>query len=212
VTPEVLVRAGINESLARRTIVSLKVLDLLDEKGAPTKQWDDLRAARGDDEYQKRLQEWLRSVYSEVLQYANPETDSLARVTEAFRGYKPDGQRKAMALLLVGLWKYAGLPVPEEKGPGPSTPARPRPVRGPGPKSQRRREPEVGTARVVSAGDLPPGLVGLLQQIPRDGGGWTAQRRSGFLKAFEGVLDFSVPVVQDGADLTDEVATGVDSS
>jgi hypothetical protein len=46
--------------------------------------------------------------------------------------------------------------------------------------------------------DLPPGLVGLLRQIPRDGTAWTAEKREGFLNAFTAVLDYSVPVGDPG--------------
>ena len=51
-----------------------------------------------------------RRLDADVLQFADPSMHSLDRVTEAFRSYEPAGQRRAMAALLVGLWRYAGLP------------------------------------------------------------------------------------------------------
>ena len=61
-------------------------------------------------------------------------------------------------------------------------------------------------------GELPPGLVGLLQQIPRGGKGWTQETRDNFLTAFTAVLDFTVPIRPIGLeDLTDE-NMGVNSS
>lgn len=206
VTADVLARAGIPETLGNRTILSLKQLDLLDETGKPTQQFEDLRLARGVDEYQSRLQEWIRAVYADVLQYTDPSVDSQSRVAEAFRTYEPGGQRKAMALLLIGLWKYAGLPVPEpEKG---GTRANmtvsenrrpPKVLRG----VQPRKRPDLGKGTKVDD-DLPPGLIGLLQQIPRGGKGWTKDNRANFLTAFTAVLDFTVPVRPEGLeDFTD---------
>src|SRR5262245_31100170 len=73
VTTEVVARAGVQESLARRTVQALKQLGLIDsETGKPTEQWEAFRSARGQDEYETRLQEWLRGVYADVLQYADP--------------------------------------------------------------------------------------------------------------------------------------------
>lgn len=123
ISAETLTRAGVPESISNRTLSSLKLLELVEESGAPSTQFQALKQARGDEEYRTRLQEWLRGVYAEVLQYTDPSTDSPERVAEAFRTYEPAGQRKAMAALLIGLWKLAGLPTPE----GTPTPRRSQP-------------------------------------------------------------------------------------
>jgi hypothetical protein len=195
ITPDVLTRAQVPESIASRTLNSLKMLDLVDEAGEPTQQFKDLRLARGEDEYHERLQEWLRAVYAEVLQYTDPSTDSPDRVAEAFRTYEPAGQRRSMASLLIGLWRYSGLPVPSEQV------SRPRPTAPRAPRRQAapRSTPAVPiqpspTIESTDEPGLPPGLVGLLRQIPRNGNSWTPKRRDDFLAAFTAVLDFSVPV------------------
>lgn len=196
VTPDTLERVGVPESLARRTFQSFVTLELLHDDGTPTEQFQAFRATRGDEEYRSRLQAWLRGVYADVLQYADPSTDPYDRVTEAFRTYEPAGQRRPMAALLIGLWKYAGLPVRADSN-GESGPRRP--------ASRPKRSKTTTTTRTKTAsapaksGDfgmegLPPGLVGLLHQIPRNGGSWTTARRDDFLRAFGAVLDFSVPV------------------
>lgn len=191
VTPEVLVRAGVKESIAARTILSLKQLGLLDDHGRPTELFEELKATRTDEDYRARLQEWLRNVYGDVLQYTNPSEDPPEKVATAFRGYKPEGQRAAMAGLLVGLWRYAGLPVAE--GPGSSRPSgSPTPRRITVPR-RVERVPAIDT-RQPTRSDLPPELVGLLHGIPRDGSGWTRGRRDAFLKLFEVALDYLVPV------------------
>src|SRR5947207_2100967 len=75
VTTDILTRAGVPESISSRTLNSLKSLELVDESGEPSQQFRDLRLARGDEEYRTRLQEWLRAVYAEVLQYTDPSAD-----------------------------------------------------------------------------------------------------------------------------------------
>ena len=195
ITPDVLVRAGVSESLGNRTLMSLKQLGLVEEDGKPSPQMEDLRLARGQDEYQERLQKWVQGVYADVLQYADPSVDASDRVAEAFRTYVPTGQRRGMAALLIGLWKYAGLPLPSESAPSAPRIAVMRPGRGPAPgRSLRQPLPQGRTAEESAADDLPPGLVGLLRQIPRDGAPWTADKREGFLNAFTAVLDYSVPI------------------
>lgn len=212
VTQDVLARAGVPESLARRTFQSLVALDLLSADGKPTEQFEDFKATRGDPEYRARLQEWVRGLYADVLQYVDPSAESYERVTEAFRTYEPAGQRRAMASLLLGLWKYAGLPVPSPGSPGDANgrrPARPprvaaKPSR-PRSKQQATEPPRGGP---LPRG-LPPGLIGLLQQIPSDGRGWTEETRDSFLLAFAAVLNFTVPLRPVGVeDVTDEDGIG----
>ncbi len=212
VTADVLKRVGVPESLARRTLQSLVLLDLLDEDGMPTQQFQDFRATRGADEYRTRLQEWLHGIYADVLQYANPSTDSYDRVAEAFRSYEPAGQRRSMASLLTGLWKYAGLPVNAE-GNGEGRPRRApgRPVaRGKAASGGRTKPPSPPESKSTDFGTegLPPGLVGLLHQIPRKNGSWTSGRRDNFLRAFAAVLDYSVPVNDNPAPQAEDVDVG----
>ena len=168
----------------------------MSEDGAPTAQFEDFRQARSDDEYRTRLQEWLRATYADVLQYVDPTTDGPARIADAFRTYVPAGQRPAMASLFVGLWKYAGLEVAEADSRASTPPSRaPRRVTATPPGSRsRRKAPQAPPAHTSVTDGLPPGLIGLLQQIPRDGASWTSTRRDDFLHAFGAVLDFSVPV------------------
>ena len=215
VTAEVLTLAGVKETIANRTLMSLKQLGLVDENGQPSSQFEELRLTRGDEEYHARLQEWLRGVYADVLQYTDPSADPPAKVADAFRGYEPAGQRPAMAALLIGLWRYAGLPIAD---PGSNAERASRPSQRPTAKASPSRKPSLaggardrssaGTGGGTSGGggragegvDLPPELLGLLQAVPRGGAGWTADRREAFLGALRAVLDFSVPIVRDVAD------------
>lgn len=191
ITADVLTRAGVPESIARRTLQSLRELELVDKQGQPTATFEAMRQARGDEEYKALLQEWLRDVYADVLQYGDPSVDVLDKVQEAFRTYEPVGQRKSMASLLVGLWRYAGLQVAAAE----NRDSRSVSTRQARSRSPRKRVSQTPKGQLGSAtGNLPPGLVGLLHEIPKPGDSWTSDRRDSFLKAFEAILDFTIRV------------------
>lgn len=219
ITTEVLARVGVSDALSNRVFNSLRLLDLTDEEGHPTDILAALKLARGEDEYKERLGEWLRGAYADVLQFADPAVDTVEKVTEAFRGLTPDGQRSRMVTLMLGLFRYAGLiegDVPRAK----TVPRKPPRQRARASTTQRWVEPvqtrgflddireringsePASAVAVTPASGLHPGLVGLIQQIPRDGG-WTKRRRDEFLRAFEAVLDFSVPVNEERELLSD---------
>lgn len=113
VTLDVLRRAGIPESLVHRTIKALRTLELLDENGHPTEQFQVLARTR-PDEYKDAFAGYLRSVYKDVFTYTDPADGDLDAITNAFWGYKPLGQRETMVRLFLGLCEYAGL-IPEQK-------------------------------------------------------------------------------------------------
>ena len=203
-TQEVLLRAGINESLVPRTLKSLEDLDLIDKAGNPTDALEGLRRA-STDEFQARLEEVARAAYSEVFQFADVETDDRGRVEDAFRAYNPPGQRGRMVTLFIGLCQAAGI-IPEDskltkaKVSTPSS-AKPR-ARASGAKAATRR-------KATTAGSIPPALAGLLDALPANGEGWTPEEREKFYETFGTVLDFSIPIRKDErpqADSSDEEA------
>ena len=106
---EVLARASVADGLIGRTIQSLQTLDLIDDKGMPTKTFEMLRLAPGA-EFKARMEEWLRSTYAEVFSYVDPSKDDEVRVRDAFRrSYGPVGQQSRMVALFLGLCAAAGL-------------------------------------------------------------------------------------------------------
>lgn len=209
---DVLMRAGVSESLTPRTLQSLKLLDLIDDEGNPTEQFEALRLAR-EEEYQKTLAEFLRATYQEVFTYVDPTTDSGSAIRDAFRTYEPRGQQGRMVTLFLGLAEAAGLASSgRENGAGSTRStkrsATPRAARTPPPPRAPVREeatpketPGFGTGQ---ADTYPPAIAGLMQALPPDGGSWTKGKRDQFIRAFQAVLDVCYPVREEGtANATD---------
>lgn len=198
-TPEVLLRAGVSESLVQRTLKSLEGLDLIDEAGNPTAQLDGLRRAK-TDELKARLEEVVRSAYAEVFQFTDPATDDATRVADAFRSYEPIGQRGRMVTLFMGLCEAAGI-VSEGTARKSATPTAPR-LRATRPNVLRKPEPAYrppsvgGTARVRTDGGgfIPAAIQGLIASLPPEGQSWTKAQHDKFLTVFGTVLDFVYPV------------------
>lgn len=115
VTADVLLRAGIPQSLVSRTLYALQVLDLIDEQGAPTKTFEGIRLAP-EAEYKQRLSEWLQSAYADVLKFVDPAVDDEIKVRDAFRSYQPVGQQSRMISLFLGLLGAAGMSVEKRGG------------------------------------------------------------------------------------------------
>jgi hypothetical protein len=211
VTAEVLARAGILDSLVPRTLQALQTLDLINQVGAHTQILQNLQRAP-EVEYQKLLAEWLRNAYHEVFTYIDPATADPTAVRDAFRFYDPPGQRDRMVTLFQGLCVAAAL-VPEKV----AKPARPAPTTA---AVQQRASASRVVRRMVESHRKPPAnnsigpagvpmpLAGVLSRLPKEGDGWTKQKRDSFVTAFTAVLDFCFPIVEQEPDEseTDEAA------
>lgn len=108
VNADVLGRAGVSNSLIPRTLQALQVLDLIDDKGAPTPTFESLRLAP-EAEYKQRLAQWLNGAYADVLNFVDPGTADEVAVRDAFRNYNPVGQQPRMVSLFLGLYAAAGI-------------------------------------------------------------------------------------------------------
>jgi hypothetical protein len=193
ITVEVLGRAGVNDSLVPRTLKTLEVLGLIDDTGKPTDALNGLRKAAQAD-FQARLADVVRGAYAEVLQYVDPATDDTSRIADQFRHFEPIGQLSRMVTLFLGLCVAAGIISEGATRKAAANPA-PRPARRTVPVP--RREPSVSPAanvRSLDGGTIPPALMGVLAALPTSGDGWTKARRDEFVKMFQSVLDFTIPV------------------
>jgi hypothetical protein len=200
-TPEVLQKASIPDSLVNRTLQTFRLFDLIDDKGNPTDQLV---------EYKSCLQSWLTSIYTDVLKYADPATDEQKKVSEAFRGYTPEGQRGRMVTLMIGLFAYAGLI--EEPPKRPASPKANRTTKnaaGRAATKQRnsRRTPDASEkgGNSIQSG-LAPTVVGFLEVLPGVGKKWTTEARDAWWKAFEVTFNYAYPTDDSASDDDDDLA------
>lgn len=105
-TVESLQRVSVSESLAPRTLHSLKLLDLIDEAGKPTQQFEGLRRTPAA-QFKAELIDLLKSVYADVFEVVEPANATYEQVQHAFRSFTPQGQRDRMVSLFLGLLEYA---------------------------------------------------------------------------------------------------------
>ena len=108
ITKENLVRLGVSESLAPRTLQALGILDLVDEGGAHTETLKSLRLAP-EAEYKNRMAEWLNAAYSDIVLFADPSKGDEVAVRDAFRPYGPTSMADRMVRLFIGLFVEAGI-------------------------------------------------------------------------------------------------------
>lgn len=195
-TADVLSRAGVGESLIRRTLQSLRVLDLIDADGNPTDTLNGLARA-SQAELPERYREWITAAYAEVFQFTDPAQDDPSRVRDAFRSYEPRGQQDRMVTLFMRLCQEAGI---RNLGSNEKT-TRPQPAwsrsRRESPP-QRRQGSSKQTPRVPTdtRGSLPQPIAGLLASLP-ESGRWPKEQRDKFVATFEAVLDFCIEIGDD---------------
>jgi hypothetical protein len=111
-TQDVLMRAGVTEALAPRTLHALKLLDLVGEDGEATEEFITLQRAT-TSEFPEQLQMVLRAAYQPIFSFCDPATATADQVRDAFRGFTPIGQQSRAVTLFLRLCAYSGMVVAE---------------------------------------------------------------------------------------------------
>lgn len=208
VDSDVLLRAGVSDSLVPRTLQAMKILDLLTEDGRPSQVFEGIRLAP-TAEYQQRLTEWLNAAYADALSYIDPATNDEVAIRDAFRKYIPTGQQGRMVTLFMGLFTAAGVMPPKQKGAASGGGAKP--VKRPATATTKTAIPnpfkhERSAYTPPPTQGVPPALAGLLSSLPANGR-WTQAQRDKFMTAFPVMLDFAFEIVPE-VDLTADKENG----
>jgi hypothetical protein len=210
-TREVYVRAGVPESLVTRTSQTFRLLDLVDEAGNPTPEFEGLRRV-GSSEFPQRLEAIVRAAYADAFQFVDPAKDSLEKVRDVFRHYEPLGQLTRIVTLFMALCEAAGI-VPEgtRKQAPKATAARPNGKARSGAGRGATNAPRAVGGRAARSDDepgwaldIPPLIRGMLASLPSAEKGWTQVERDKFTKMFGSVLDFAIPIRDASASLEDD--------
>lgn len=211
VDADVLLRAGISDSLVPRTLQAMKTLDLLTDDGRPSEVFEGIRLAP-TAEYPQRLTEWLNAAYTDALSYVDPATDDEVAIRDAFRKYTPTGQQPRMVSLFIGLFTAAGVMPPRPKASAPNSSPKPRPNAGKPVKAikwksvlSQKNPPDVSNrpSHITPTGSIPPALAGLLATLPTETGIWTKERRDQFVATFSAVLDYTFMIGEPPVSKTD---------
>lgn len=112
INKQLLMKLGYADAYAVRTLKALRLLDLIDADGTPTAAFKELKLAT-TEEFVPRLEQVVRTAYSEVFEVVDPATATDSAIEDAFRFYKPLPQRDKMVTLFMGLAEAAGIIGPE---------------------------------------------------------------------------------------------------
>ncbi len=105
-TVESLHRISVSESLAPRVLQALKLLELVNDEGRVTPRFKELKKVATSD-FKPAVVDILRSAYAEVFAIVDPANAAYEQVRDAFRTFKPAGQRDRMVSLFLGLLEFA---------------------------------------------------------------------------------------------------------
>jgi hypothetical protein len=107
-----LTQLGIEQSMAPRSVRALRFLGFIQDDGNPTSLLEQYIRASDEDAH-ALLKGAIERSYAMILRAVDPSTDTRAKVFNAFRTMKPQGQWERMVTLFLGLCRAAGMEVKE---------------------------------------------------------------------------------------------------
>ena len=201
ITIQEIVRVGISEGNASRTLQALKFLKLVDEEGHRTSMFDRLGRVP-TNEYAETFGEIVKDAYNDVFVIVDPAEATDVEINDAFRYYYPQAQRSRMVVLFRSLCQEAEL-IP---GGPPGTRKRVSnvAVHKLGLRSINARKAQIESLHISDTSLVSENstsileqeyglLVGLLQQLPTDKK-WTKERHDRWLQAFTANIDLLIDI------------------
>jgi hypothetical protein len=155
ITTTLVTRLSMGDEVARRVVLSLRQLDLIDGEGVPTESLVAFKKAPSD-EYLQVFANHLYDVYASVFAVLGKDFSSKTpvQIEDAFRNFKPDSLRKRMVTCFLGLCQYAGIIRDVPKGrPGPKASPSTMGVRSAPIPTVRPARPAIKAPRVRDAGN-----------------------------------------------------------
>ena len=217
---ERLAQMSISEGNITRVLQALRFLNLIDEDGHQTEQFNRIARAK-EQEYPEILAEIVRRAYHEAFTIVeNPDEVTDIELRDAFRFYQPETQRNRMIILFRGLCQEAEL----IKGGPPTTRMRarsnnsgkPSPSSSNGakkpqaqPKSdnvfhaESSQEPTQPDSKPLSHQQEFALVQGLVSKLPTKKH-WTQQERKKWLNAVAAMVDLLIEVTDPSAEIGTE--------
>jgi hypothetical protein len=175
-------------------LAGLKWLGLIQGNGQVTKRLDQI--INEPERRQQLIAELFREKYPQQITLG--ESNASQRDLEvSFEPLTGDTARKAVSFYLKGA-KFAELPLsayfitPRTRKAATNGTAK---ARKPSKKKARDADPGGGTSDGLRVDGLHPSLAGLLNDLPRNGRGWTEPERTQFQSVWDAMLMYTIPVV-----------------
>ena len=192
-TMEGLGSIGVPPTVASPTMRAIKFLGLVDEDGNQQAALQKL-AVSSSDEYPSVLSEIVKSAYAEVFAIVDPAKHDFEKVSDAFRPYTPQKQRRRMVRLFLGLCEEANL-VPEQpkrQQQSEATRQRKRTVSDTAQDEQTQQvEPPLPAATPSNGTKLL--INSFVAELP-DSDEWTTDHRQRWLAAVTSAVDLMITV------------------
>lgn len=186
-----------SEGAKTQVLAALRAFGFIDADGNVTPVLTEM--VKNPDDRKELFRALLEKHFPEPVRLGSINATQ-GQLQEAFKEYgiTGDTMRKAVAFYLRAA-EFAGVPV----SPNFKTPSIQRADGTPGRKAVKRtmvKTPPLPPDTGAGAGTMPkvhPALAGILGDLPPLGRGWTEDQKESFKTAFETILDYSIPVVDE---------------